>query len=344
MARLLRSRSTVAAALAAVVIVAAVALTSAGAATAPNLPPVAADRLIASSLVAAADRSQPVSGTVETHVDLGVPQLPAFASTSGPSGLAAVLLSDQTFKVWRSSDGMRVAQILPAAERDIVVTPTDAWIWDSGRFAAWHAAVPAGAATHSVPSLADVQSVVSRLIARLEPYATATTAGTTEVAGRPAYLVRLTPASSSATLVDRVEVAIDTSTRVPLRLEIFAKSAAEAVVRVGYTSVSFDPFDASVLRFTPPDGAAVHQVQSPDGGRSSDDGAPGAMPQVRWFGSGFDLVAAVSVPSVPTDLAPFFPFRGPIASADVVDRGDHAWIVAGLVRPDALASVEPQLR
>ena len=36
--------------------------------------------------------------------------------------------------------------------------------------------------------------------------------------------------------------------------------------------------------------------------------------------------------------------RGPIASADIVDRGDHVWIVAGLVPPDALAAVEPELR
>jgi hypothetical protein len=163
------------------------------------------------------------------------------------------------------------------------------------------------------------------------------------VAGRPAYLVRLTPAASSATLVDRAEVAIDASTRLPLRLDIFAKNAAEAVVRIGYTAVSFDPFDASVLRFTPPDGATVHQLESPDGG-GSERGAPGAMPDVRWFGTGFDLVAAVSVPAVSKDLAPFFPFRGPIASADVVERGDHVWIVAGLVPPDALAAVEPELR
>jgi outer membrane lipoprotein-sorting protein len=345
MARLLRSRSVVVAALAAVAIVVAVALTSAGAATTPDLPPVAADRLIASSLVAAADRSQPVSGTVQTHVDLGIPQLPAFASASGPSGLASVLLTDQTLKVWRSSDGMRVAQLLPAAERDVVVTPSDLWIWDSDRFAAWHASIPAGAATNPVPSLADVQSVASGLIARIEPYATVTTAGTEEVADRPAYLVRLTPASSSATPVDRVEVAIDAATRIPLRLEVFAKGAAEAVVRVGYTAVSFDPFDPSVLRFTPPDGAAVHELQPPDGGSADDAaGTPGEMPDVRWFGTGFDLVAAVSVPSVPKDLTPFFPFRGPIASADLVDRGDHVWIVAGLVPPDALAAVEPELR
>jgi outer membrane lipoprotein-sorting protein len=342
MARLLRSRSVLAAVIAAVALVAAVAL-AAGATTSPDLPPVAADRLIASSLAAVADRAQPVSGTVQTHIDLGIPQLPSFASASGPSGLASVLLSDQTFKVWRSVDGMRIAQLLPAAERDVIVTPPDAWIWDSDRFAAWHAAIPAGATTtHTVPSIGDVETVVSGLLARLEPYATVASAGSTEVAGRPAYLVRLTPSPSSGTLVDRVEVAIDASTRIPLRLQVFANGVDGAVVRIGYTSVSFDPFDASMLRFTPPAGATVHELhQSADDGSATD--APGGIPDVRWFGTGFDLVAAVSVPTVPKDVAPLFPFRGPIASADLVDRGDHVWVVAGLVPPDALAAVEPKL-
>jgi hypothetical protein len=142
--------------------------------------------------------------------------------------------------------------------------------------------------------------------------------------------------------VDRVEVAIDASTRIPLRLEVFAKGAADPVVSVGYTAVSFEPFDPSVLRFTPPDGAAVHQLHPPAKGDTKE--APGSMPHLRWFGRGFDLVAAVSVPTVPKELRPLFPFHGPIASADVVDRGDHVWIVAGLVRPDALAAVEPKLR
>ena len=344
MARLLRSRSAVVAAILAAALVAVFALTSAGAATAPDLPPVDVDRLIASSLIAAADRSQPVSGTVQTHVDLGIPQLPSFASLSGPSGALSVLLTDQTLKVWRSSDGMRVAQLLPAAERDIVVTRSDTWIWDSDRFAAWHASGPGdAAAAPAVPPLADVQPIVRRIVAGLDPYAAVETAGTTEVAGRSAYLVRLTPDASSRTLVDRIEVAIDAATRIPLRLQVFAKGRADAVIAVGYTRVSFGPFDASVLRFTPPDGAAVHELDGGDGGSVPTD-RPEPFQDVRWFGSGFDLRVAVAVPSVPKEVAPFFPFRGPIASADVVDRGDHVWIVAGLVPPDALTAVEPDLR
>jgi hypothetical protein len=342
MARLLRSRSVLVAVIAAVAIVGVVALAAAEATTPPDLPSVPADRLIASSITAAADRSLSVSGTVRSHVDLGIPQLPGTASL--PTGPLSILLSDQTFKVWRSLDGIRVAQLLPAAERDAVLTRTDAWLWDSDRFAAWHAALP-GAATAqpASPGFGDVEAAVSQLLTRLEPFAFVTNAPPAEVAGRPTYVVRLTPSPTptSDTLVDRIEVAIDAATRVPLRLDVYAVGVAEPVVRLGYTAVSFDSVDPSVFDFTPPDGAAVHELgrgAPPDGGAMS----PGA-PEVRSFGTGFGLILAVSVPSVPKDLAPFFPYRGPIASADVVDRGDHAWMVAGVVRPDALARVERKL-
>jgi outer membrane lipoprotein-sorting protein len=342
MARLLRSRSVLVAVIAAVAIVGVVALAAAEATTPPDLPSVPADRLIASSITAEADRALSVSGTVRSHVDLGIPQLPGTASL--PTGPLSILLSDQTFKVWRSLDGIRVAQLLPAAERDAVLTRTDAWLWDSDRFAAWHAALP-GAATAqpASPGFGDVEAAVSQLLTRLEPFAFVTNAPPAEVAGRPTYVVRLTPSPTptSDTLVDRIEVAIDAATRVPLRLDVYAVGVAEPVVRLGYTAVSFDSVDPSVFDFTPPDGAAVHELgrgAPPDGGAMS----PGA-PEVRSFGTGFGLILAVSVPSVPKDLAPFFPYRGPIASADVVDRGDHAWMVAGVVRPDALARVERKL-
>jgi len=341
MARLLRSRSALVAFVAALAIVGAVALTAAGASTRPDLPSVPADRLIASAIAAAGDRSLSLSGTVETHVDLGLPQLPA---TLGPTSPLGALLADQTIKVWRSPDGVRVAQVLPAAERDVYASTTDVWLWDSDRFTAWHASVPESirdsAGTASAPTTADLETTVSAVLKRIEPYANVTTAEPVDVSGRAAYEVRLTPAGASDTLVDHVDVAIDAQTRVPLRLEISAKGSSTPVVRAAYTSISFAPVDPSVLRFTPPPGATVRQLRAPSGDEYSPDAG---APRVRWFGTGFDLIGAVRVPSVPRELAGLFPYRGPIASADVVDRGDHAWVVAGLVPPEALARVEPDL-
>jgi hypothetical protein len=65
--------------------------------------------------------------------------------------------------------------------------------------------------------------------------------------------------------------------------------------------------------------------------------------EVRVFGRGFGMVLAVRVSDVPADLRRLFPYGGPLGSADVVDRGDHSWLVVGLVEATALAEVEPKL-
>lgn len=308
-----------------------------GAQTRPNLPPVPARDLIASSLAAASART-PVSGTVRTHVDLGIPQLPS--SLSDPAGPLGILVADQTFKVWYGSDGLRVAQILPFGERDLVANGTDLWFWDSQRFAAWHYAVDRSE-TAATPSLADLTDMVSKALRELEPYATVSVADPEVVAGRDAYVLQLSP-TTTGTLVSRIDVAIDATTRLPLRVQVFARGDASPTVEAGYTSVDFGSVSRSMFTFSPPAGATVKQASERGASAGSTDEGP-PTGSVRVFGRGFDVVLAVRVPAVPADLQSVLPYRGPIGSADVVERGDHSWIVAGLVPPAALAEVEPEL-
>jgi len=342
MVRMLRSQSVVTAVLAALAMVLVAGWLSVGRAEPrPELPEVPADELIASALQAVAERT-PVSGTVKTHVDLGLPQLPS--GLGDPAGPASVLLADQTFKYWRSPDGVRVAQIIPFAERDVVANGTDAWFWDSEKYEAWHVAMgePMPAHRSPPPSLGDIEAVVARALREVRPYAVVSVVDPQVVAGRDAYIVRLAPASSE-TLVGRIEVAVDAQTRLPLRLQMFAKDRSTAVLEAGFASVDFEPVDASMFEFAPPENAMVTEVTAGHGAGGAYDAAPHDIPQVRIFGAGFGLIVGVRVTEVPRDLRPLFPYAGPLASADHVDRGDHAWVVVGLVPPAALAGVEPEL-
>jgi outer membrane lipoprotein-sorting protein len=339
MARLLRSRSALAATALAVAFVLAVGWLSVGrAAPMPDLPSVSPSALIASTLHAVANRT-PVSGTVRTHVDLGIPQLPS--SLSDPAGPAAILLADQTFKVWYGPDGIRVAQILPFAERDLVANRSDVWFWDAQRFMAWHYIVDEPAPRQSPPSLGDLTRLVSEVMQERRSYVAASVAQTQMVAGREAYVLRLTPATAD-TLLGRVDVAIDAETRMPLSLELFPRGSSTAVVEVKYASVAFGPVDASMFTFNPPQGAVVKQVSDQHSGAPGPTRQP-PFPEVRVFGRGFGMVLAVRVSDVPAELQGLFPYSGPLGSADVVDRGDHSWLVAGLVEATALAEVEPKL-
>jgi outer membrane lipoprotein-sorting protein len=339
MARLLRSRSALAAAVAAVAIVLAVGWLSVGrAAPMPDLPSVSAPTLIASTLHAVANRT-PVSGTVKTHVDLGIPQLPS--SLSDPAGPAAFLLADQTFKVWYGPDGIRVAQILPFAERDLVANRSDAWFWDAQRFTAWHYAVDETAPRQAPPSLGDLTRLVTEVLQDDRSYVAASVTQAHVVAGRDAYVLRLTPATAD-TLLGRIDIAIDAETRMPLSLQVFAEEGSSAVVEVRYASVAFGPVDASMFTFAPPQDAVVKQVsdESPEVPGSSSQ-AP--VQGVRVLGRGFGMIVAVRVSDVPPDIRRLFPYAGPLGSADLVDRGDHSWLLVGLVEAAALAEVEPKL-
>ncbi len=342
MARFARTRSIALVVVAALGLALAAGLSIGRADEPPDLPPIAADELLASSLLALAERT-PISGTVQTHLDLGLPQLPG--ALADPAGPAQLLLADQTFKIWRSSDGVRVAQILPFAERVLAVNPTDVWAWDSDRFTAWHVPVPSGVRPPPGPSFGDPQALAGTVLEGTAPYADVSVDRTTWVAGRAAYVLVLAPTSSD-TLVGRIEAAIDAGTRLPLRLQVFARGSLDPAIEAGFTSVDVGPIDPSMFTFVPPDGATVEEISPGDlEGTGRDEAvAAGDFPQVRTFGEGFGLVVAVRVTEVSPEVRQLLPYAGPFASADLVERGDHAWIVAGAVAPDVLARVEPKLR
>ena len=343
MARLLRSRSAIVSIVVALVLGASVGVVVTRADTVPNLPPVTPQRLVANALAAIADRT-PVSGTVTTHLDLGLPQLPASFGSS--TGAVSILLADQTFKIWRSPDGTRVAQILPFAERDLIATRTDVWAWDSDTFTAWHAAVPASAQPPAPPSTGDLEAMVGTVLTGAAPYATLSLAPPERIAGRDAYVLSLEPTDPS-TLVGSVRVAIDAGTWLPLRLQAIPRGSVDASIEAGFTSVDFGPVEPSMFSFAPPAGATVKQLGTAGGGPSDGGGHPtsSGMPQVRTFGDGFGLVVAVRITAgdVPPDVRAMLPYAGPLGSVDILDRGDHAWVLAGAVGVSGLRAVEPSL-
>ena len=166
-----------------VVVVAALAVAAIGgvavrADPAPNLPPIAGDQLLASTLAALA-RPFTISGEVHTRFDLGIPQIPSSvggAAGGGVLGALALATGDQRYKVWRSSEDVRIAHLLDLSEQDLVVSTSDAWFWDSSDMSAVHFGVPGmtlGQATPAAAALhdADFLAVAQRALGVLAPFA-----------------------------------------------------------------------------------------------------------------------------------------------------------------------------
>ena len=149
--------------------------------------------------------------------------------------------------------------------------------------------------------------------------------GQTTVAGEPSYLLTMTPTSDSTT-IGSVQVAIDAKTFVPLRVQVFAKDDATAVLSAGFTSVSYRHVSDGLFAFTPPASATVQQqaLPSPQGLLSSATPAkPAAVKPLTLVSAAakaasYGLTLAVPQQSaLPSDL----PFAGATVMAPTKTRG-----------------------
>lgn len=333
-------------ALVAALSVAAIGVASVRADPAPDLPPIGGDELLASSSAALA-RPFTISGDVDTHFDLGIPQIPSSVSGGaggGVMGALALVGGDQRYKVWRSPDGVRVAHLLAFSEQDLVVSASDAWFWDSSDMSAVHfgfpgmnlgGAVPPAAAVHD----ADFLEFARQVLEAVAPYANVSVDTASTVAGRPAYALVLTP-TSTLTLIGRIVFAIDAETRLPLRFQVFPRGRDSAAIEAGFTSVSFDPIDPSMFSFTPPAGTTVRQaadVIAEARASANDDGTP-PVSDPMVFGRGFDLRVALRLDSaLPEGAGALLPYAGPLLSAITVERGGQTWLLLG---PVSVATLE----
>lgn len=342
----LRRRGLAALVVSALAVIALGALSGRAALSSPSLPPVAADDL-AASVARALEAGPTVSGEVAATADLGLPALPDELGDGAGDALGA-LSGDRRLRVWRSPDGLRVAELRRTAERALVVGPTDAWTWDSETQEATHVG-PYDAGERPRRDARDPLEMARRALAALDDSTTVSVAANARVAGRDAYTLVLEP-RTDATLVGRVEISVDAERRLPLRAAVYARGADTPAIEGAYTAVSFDPINPATFTFTPPPGATVveHEHRAHDHRPDAGSGDASFEPP-RTFGSGWATVVAmpVTVPadaSGPSAIRGLLPFSGPLLSARMVSVDGTDWLLAGAVPQAALAEVEPQLR
>jgi hypothetical protein len=329
----------------------AATLVAASPSPAPNLPSTGPKALIA-SVLRRASHPIAVSGTATTHVDLGLPQLPAISAgpVSGALGVLDDFSGDHTLRIWSSPDGVRVAELLPAAERAVFATTHAVWLWDSDTLTAYHVEAPsgAGAGTHDEgPAQLDPNGMAGKALHAIGPSTRVWVGTPATVAGRPVYPLLLAP-RTSATLVGRIEIDVDSQTRTVLRVAVTPRGAASPALSTQFTDVSFDPIDPSVFQFTPPPGATVKPFSIPTGSHRTTTGH--SAPAVRTFHRGWAEVVAVRVPArvlttnrTAREIAKLLPYSGPLLSVRLEDRGTRTWLLAGMVPQSSLLAAASSL-
>lgn len=258
----------------------------AGASERPTLPPKSAAQLLA-----AVERAHPqsLSGTIVETAHLGLPTLPGSESAAQGISLQSLLTGSHTMRIWYDGPTrQRVALLAPLSERDVIHNGTDLWTYTSTTNEVTHTTV-----RRSLPAVGPSavgltpQQAAQQALKAIDPSTRVTVDLTARVAGRAAYQLDLTP-NDPRSLVSSVRIAIDATTSVPLRVQVFGSGTTPAI-EVGFTDISFNTPNASVFRFVPPSGATVNKGssdshQAPPSGSESGE-TPPSRPTVSNGGS-----------------------------------------------------------
>ncbi len=116
---------------------------------------------------------------------------------------------------------------------------------------------PAGA-HHQAPSVARVEAAITHL----SKHADVSGATPGDVAGQPAYTVRLSP-NEGGSLFGGVELSWDANNGIPLRAAIYSSTSSSSVIELAATEVSFGPVASSVFEINPPANAKVEELTQP---------------------------------------------------------------------------------
>ena len=262
---------------------------------APLLP----SRTPAQLLAALARRTPaaPLTGTIVETASLGLPALP---SAGDPASLPSLLNGSHTIKVWYSDPAhYRLAVPQSMSESDVVRNGSSVWLWDSAGNTVTHMPLPADAAVPPLPPTP--QQAARQVLATVGPTTAVSVDRTVTVAGEAAYQLVLAPRSSGS-LIGQVRIAIDARHSVPLRVRVFARSAASPAIQVAFTSVSFARPAAANFAFRPPAGAAVTRLRAGAGSNTPGQVAHGTSVAngVRVIGRGWLAVAGLPPSSLPS--------------------------------------------
>ncbi|MFI7041192.1 outer membrane lipoprotein carrier protein LolA [Microbispora rosea] len=294
----------------------------------PSLPDRTAEQLLADIARTWQNGRMPqMSGTIVETASLGLPALPGLSGLSGPGGPsgaspASLLSGSHQLKIWYAGED-RFRLMLPGemSETDLVADGGTVWLWDSAANKATRLTVPAapegghggghggafpmrpGAASPFASPFATPEQAARQALQAAGTDTAISVGDVVTVAGRAAYQIVLTPKSADSLIKD-VRVALDGEKLMPLRVQVYAKGAAEPVFEVGFESLSFTAPAPENFSFTPPPGAKVEQGTATPPADHRPEALAEAHDRGRVVGSGWDSVLVTSLPDVPAQDVP----------------------------------------
>ena len=190
------------------------------------------------------------------------------------------IITGATGRLWASQDGqLRLELQSSNGDAQILTDSRHFSIYDGSSNTVYRGAIPKRASDRPsgspepIPSLAAVQ----RAIARLSKRTNLSGATPTDVAGQPAYEVRIGPKGHGG-LLGAASVAWDAARGVPLRAAVYAAGNSSPVLKLAATDISYGKLSASDFNVSPPSDAKVVDLNmptnSPPAGKRGANGKP----------------------------------------------------------------------
>jgi outer membrane lipoprotein-sorting protein len=263
----------------------------------PALPQVSAEELVQSVVKA---KPGAFDGTVKVSNDLGLPAI----GNAVPGASALNMDSAHIFTDGAGKSRLAVTQ--GASQETVVHDGTTVWDYSSKTNTATKVTIPADVAQQKgagSDKTADPVAASTELLAKVRESSTVSVDGTATVAGRPAYELVLTPKPTERTLLREIRVAVDSQTRMPLRVSVLSNGTATPALEVAFTEIQFAQQPADLFTFTPPKGAKVEE-KKPTIDQKSKDLAEQAKQDTKVVGDGWDTVVTGKVPADALNAAP----------------------------------------
>lgn len=232
------------------------------------------------------------------------------------------LLEGGTGRLWLSKDALRIELAGSNGDVELLVEDDRFWVYDPTMNTVLRGTLPSPPVlatahqkprrtyTYREPTLSEIQGILDRLATHLDGLR----AIPTDVAGRAAYRVRISPkpTAQNGSLLGAVSLAWDAVRGVPLSFSLYAKGDATPVLALTATHISYGRVSSGVFAISPPAGTTTTTL---DAARTSSSKRLEKKSGVKVLGYGHGLSRVTVIEQPATGHGTTSPSAAPPSAA-----------------------------